>query len=47
MVGDIFQQDWEYGWHRVAFYSQKLVTAQQNYHMTKREELAIVLAIKH
>ena len=33
------QQEWEDGWHLVAYFSQKLLPAEQNYHTTKNEEL--------
>ncbi|KAL3699317.1 hypothetical protein R1sor_017339 [Riccia sorocarpa] len=46
-VGAVLQQEWEDGWHPVAYFSRKLLPAERNYHTTEREELAIVLATKH
>ncbi|KAL3687944.1 hypothetical protein R1sor_014253 [Riccia sorocarpa] len=46
-IGAVLQQEWEDGWHPVAYFSRKLLPAERNYHTTEREELAIVLATKH
>ncbi|CAM6101969.1 unnamed protein product [Calypogeia fissa] len=46
-VGGVLLQEWDNIWHPVAYFSQKLNQAEQHYHTTEREELALVLATKH
>ncbi|CAM6089720.1 unnamed protein product [Calypogeia fissa] len=46
-VGGVLLQEWDNVWHPVAYFSRKLNQAEQHYHTTEREELALVLATKH
>lgn len=42
----LFQRDEQDGEHPIAYFSQKLSSAQKNYSVTERECLAVVMAIK-
>lgn len=41
----LFQRDDEGGDHPIAYFPQKLTSAQKNYSVTERECLAVVMAI--
>lgn len=43
----ILHQEWEYGRHLVAFYSQKLMAAEHKIHTSEEDKSVIVLATKH
>jgi len=45
-VGGCFSQECNKKWHLVAYYSQELLLAEQNYNIYDQELLAIVAALK-
>ena len=46
VIGAVFKQDCEEGWHPVAFTSCKLISAERNYTITEKETLLVVFGSK-